>query len=179
LKPNYATAHHWLMFAQLSLGRFDQAITEGKRAIELDPLSVIINADLAWTYSCAHRFDEAETQARKTLEIDPSFFRARYYLGGISGAKGRWDDAISEFQKALDVNNDAYSLAMLGQAYARAGKKDEAQKILARLTDEAKSRYIALYAWALLYDGLGEKERAVDELERAYQTGETHSLFRD
>jgi len=177
LKPNYATAHHWLMFAQLSLGRFDQAITEGKRAVELDPLSVIINADLAWTYFCAHRFDEAETQARKTLEIDPRFFRVHYYLGGISGSKGRLDEAISEFQKAVEANNDAYSLAMLGQAYARAGRKDEAQRIVARMNEEAKSRYIAPYAWALIYDGLGEKERAIDELERAYQKGDTHYLF--
>jgi adenylate cyclase len=177
LKPNYATAHHWLMLGQLSLGRFDQAIAEGKRAVELDPLSVIINADFAWTYSCAHRFDEAETQARKTLEIDPRFFLAHYYLGGISQLKGRLNEAISEFQKAVDLNNDAYSLAMLGQAYARAGRKDEAQKILARMTEEAKSRYIAPYAWALIYDGLGEKERAIDELERAYQKGDTNYLF--
>jgi TolB-like protein/Tfp pilus assembly protein PilF len=177
LKPNYATAHHWLMLGQLSLGRFDQAIAEGKRAVELDPLSVIINADFAWTYACAHRFDEAETQARKTLEIDPRFFLVHYYLGGISQLKGRLNDAISEFQTAVDLNNDAYSLAMLGQAYARAGRKDEAQKILARMTEEAKSRYIAPYAWALMYDGLGEKERAIDELERAYQKSDTNYLF--
>ncbi len=177
LKPNYATAHHWLMLGQLSLGRFDQAIAEGKRAVELDPLSVIINADFAWTYACAHRFDEAETQARKTLEIDPRFFLVHYYLGGISQLKGRLNDAISEFQTAVDLNNDAYSLAMLGQAYARAGRKDEAQKILARMTAEAKSRYIAPYAWALMYDGLGEKERAIDELERAYQRSDTNYLF--
>jgi len=66
---------------------------------------------------------------------------------------------------------------MLGQAYARNGQKDEAQKILARLTEEAKSRYIAPYAWALIYLGLGEKERAIDELERAYRTGDTNYLF--
>jgi adenylate cyclase len=177
LKPNYATAHHWLMLGQLSLGHFDQAIAEGKRAVELDPLSLIINADFAWTYSCAHRFDEGETQARKTLEIDPRFFLAHYYLGGISLIKGRLDEAISEFEKAVELNNDAYSLAMLGHAYARAGKKDDAQKILARMNEEAKSRYIAPYAWAVIDVGLGEKERALDQLEHAYQTGDTNYLF--
>ena len=177
LKPNYATAHHWLMLGHLSLGRFDPAIAEGKRAIELDPLSLIINADYSWTYSCAHRFDEAEKQARKTLEIDPHFFLAHYYLGGILQMKGRLAEAIPEFQKAVELNNDPYSLAMLGQAYARNGQKEEAQKVLARLTDEAKSRYVAPYAWALLYLGLGEKERALAELERAYQTGDTNYLF--
>ncbi len=177
LNPNYATAHHWLMLGQLALGRFDQAIAEGKRATELDPLSLIINADFSWAYFCARRSDQAETQARKTLEIDPRFFLAHYYLGGISQFKGRLNEAISEFQKAVELNNDAYSLAMLGQAYARAGKKDEAQKILARMNEEAKSRYIAPYAWALIRLGLGEKERAIDELDRAYQTGDTNYLF--
>ncbi len=177
LNPNYATAHHWLMLGQLALGRFDQAIAEGKRATELDPLSLIINADFSWAYFCARRSDQAETQARKTLEIDPRFFLAHYYLGGISQFKGRLNEAISEFQKAVELNNDAYSLAMLGRAYARAGKKDEAQKILARMNEEAKSRYIAPYAWALIRLGLGEKERAIDELDRAYQTGDTNYLF--
>ena len=177
LKPNYATAHHWLMLGQLSLGRFDQAIAEGKRAIELDPLSLIINADYAWAYACAHRFDEAEKQARKTLEIDPRFFLAHYYLGGILQRKGRLDEAIPEFQKSVELNDDAYSIAMLGQAYARNGQKDEAQKILSRLTDEAKSRYVAPYASAVLYLGLGDKERALAELERAYQTGDNNYLF--
>src|SRR5205807_10302259 len=165
------------MLGQLSLGRFDQAIADGKRAIELDPLSLIINADYAWAYACAHRFDEAEKQARKTLEIDPRFFLAHYYLGGILQRKGRLDEAIPEFQKSVELNNDAYSIAMLGQAYARSGQKDEAQKVLARLKEEAKSRYVSPYAWALLYTGFGDKKRAIDELDRAYETGDTNYLF--
>jgi len=177
LKPNYATGHHWLGLGHLALGHFDQAIAEGKRAAELDPLSVIINADFAWTYACAHRFDEAEAQARKTLEIDPRFFLAHYYLGGIRQAKDQLTEAIAEYQQAFDLNGDFYSLAALGGAYARAGNKVEAQKILARMNNEAKSRHVAAYAWALLYLGLGDKNRAVDELETAYQRGDTNYLF--
>ena len=177
LKPNYATGHHWLGLGHLSLGHFDQAIAEGKRAAELDPLSVIINADLAWTYASAHRLDEAEAQARKTLEIDPRFFLAHYYLGGIRQAKGRLTEAIAEYQQAFDLNGDFYSLAALGRAYARAGNKAEAQKVLARLNEEAKSRHVAPYAWALLYLGMGDKNRALDELETAYQRGDTNYLF--
>ncbi len=177
LKPNYATAHHWLMFGRLSLGHLDQAIEEGKRALKLDPLSPIINADFAWTYFCARRFDKAERQARKTLEIDPQFFLAHYYRGQVLQFKGHLSEAIAEFQKAVDLNGDPDSLGMLGQAYARNGQKDEAQKILLRLNEEAKSRYVAPYATALVYLGLGEKERALDELERAYQRGDTNYLF--
>ena len=177
LKPNYATAHHWLMLGYLTLGHFDPAIAEGRRALELDPLSLIINADFAWTYFCARRFDDAEAQARKTLEIDLQFFLAHYYLGEVLQFKGHLTDAISEFQRSFDLNGDPYSLGMLGQVYARSGQKDEAQKVLVRLNDLAKSRYVAPYAVALVYLGLGEKGEALDQLERAYQRGETNYLF--
>ena len=92
-------------------------------------------------------------------------------------SKDTLSEAIAEFQKAVDLNGDPDSLGMLGQAYARNGQKDEAQKILLRLNEEAKSRYVAPYATALVYLGLGEKERALDELERAYQRGDTNYLF--
>jgi len=177
LKPNYATAHHWLGLGQMSLGHFDQAIAEEKRAIELDPLSLIINADFGWTYFNARRFGEAEAQARKTLEMDPRFFLAHYYLGAALQFRSRLAEAIPEYQKAFELNNDVYGLAMLGQAYARSGQTEEARKILARLNQEAKSRYVAPYAVALVFLGLGENERALDELERAYQTGDTNYLF--
>jgi len=177
LKPNYATAHHWLMLGHLTLAHFDPAIAEGKRALELDPLSLIINADLAWAYFCARRLDESEAQARKTLEIDPQFFLAHYYLGEVLQLKGRLPDAVAELQKAVELNGDPYSLGMLGQAYARNGQKDEAHKVLARLGEEAKTRYVAPYAIALVYLGLGEKERALDEIERAFQLGDTNYLF--
>jgi tetratricopeptide (TPR) repeat protein len=86
-------------------------------------------------------------------------------------------EAIAEFQKAFELNNDPYSLAMLGQAYARNGQKDEAQKILAQLNEEAKSHYVAPYALALVQIALGAKDRAIEELEHAYHEQETNYLF--
>jgi TolB-like protein/Flp pilus assembly protein TadD len=177
LKPNYATAHHWLGLNYMSLGRFDQAIAEEKRALELDPLSLVINADLGWVYFNARRYDEAEAQVRKTLEMDANFFLAHFYLGSVLKLKGRVAQAIPEFQKAFDLNHDLYALAMLGQAYGRNGQTQEARKVLAHLNEETKSRYVAPYALALALLGLGEKERALAELERAYQTHDTNYLF--
>jgi TolB-like protein/Tfp pilus assembly protein PilF len=177
LKPNYATAHHWLSLAHLTLAQFDSAISEAKRAIELDPLSLVINADTSWIYFSARRYDEAEAQVRKTLEIGPQFFLAHYYLGEVLQFKGHLSEAIAEFQKAFELNNDPYSLAMLGQAYARNGQRDEAQKILARLNEEAKSHYVAPYALALVQIALGDKDRAIEELEHAYAEGATNYLF--
>ena len=179
LNPNYATAHHWIARPLTVVGQSDRGILEGKRAIELDPLSLIINADLCWVYFNGRRFDEAEAQARRTLEMDPRFYVAHYYLGEALQFKGKLADAIAEFQKAYDSNNDPFSLAMLGQAYARQGKTDEAQKVLARLREQAKSQYISPYAFAVVLTALGDKARAIDELEHGYDdTGFYISLIK-
>ncbi len=177
LKPNYATAHHWLSLGFTTLGQFDSAISEAKRAVELDPLSLIINADYSWVYFNGRRYDEAEAQVRKTLEIDPNFFLAHYYLGAILQFKGHVAQAVPEFQKAFDLNGDPYSRAMLGQAYARNGQPEEARKVVASLNEQAKSKYVAPYALALVDTALGDKARAIEELERAYQQGDTNYLF--
>src|SRR5204862_7251315 len=118
-----------------------------------------------------------DKQRRETLWIGSLVCLAHYCPGGILKRDGRLDKAIPEFQKSVELNNDAYSIAMLGPAFARNGQRDEAQKIIARVTDEAKSRYVAPYASAVLYLGLGDKERALAELERAYQTGDNNYLF--
>jgi tetratricopeptide (TPR) repeat protein len=179
LNPNYAMAHHWLSWGPLTaLGQFDRAIAEGKRAVELDPLSLINNADLGGNvYFNSRRYDEAIAQLRKTLEIDPRFYIAHYYLGQAFQLKGQLAEAIAEYQKAVELNDDPEALAYLGQAYARAGQRDEAQKILARLTGEAKSRYVSGYSMALMFIGLGDKEQAIDALERAYREGAGNDLF--
>jgi TolB-like protein/Tfp pilus assembly protein PilF len=176
LKPNYATAHHWLSLGLASLGQFDGAIAEGKRALELDPLSLIINADFGWIHFIAHRYAEAERQARKTLDMDSRFFLAHYYLGSALQFQGHLTEAIPEFQKAFELNNDPFSLGILGQAYARNGQKAEAQKILVRLNDQAKSQYVAPYALAVILAAL-DKQRAIEELERGYREGATNYMF--
>ena len=179
LNPNYAMAHHWLSWGPLTaLGQFDRAIAEGKRAVELDPLSLINNADLGGNvYFNSRRYDEAIAQLRKTIEIDPRFYLAHYYLGQAFQLKGELTEAVGEYQKAVELNDDPEALAYLGQAYARAGRRDEAQKILARLTEEAKSRYVSGYSMALMFMGLGDKERAIDALERSYREGAGNDLF--
>jgi serine/threonine-protein kinase len=170
LNPNYATAHHWLSNGVLSaLGQFERAIAEGKRAVELDPLSLIINTDLGQDFSYARRYDEAIAQLRKTIEMDPRFYFAHWALGTALQLKGQLSEAVAEYNKAVELNDDPSVLALLGQAYARTGQRDEAQKILVRLSEEARSRYVQAYSFALMYLALGDKERAIDEMERAYR----------
>ncbi|HEY5992390.1 MAG TPA: tetratricopeptide repeat protein, partial [Candidatus Udaeobacter sp.] len=168
LNPNNATAHHWIALPLMTMGQFDRGAREAKRAIELDPLSLIINADLCWVYFNGRRFDEAETQARRTLEMDPRFYVAHFYLGEALQFQGKLTDGIAEFQKSVELNNDPFSYAMLGQAFARQGKTDEARKVLASLREQAKSHYISPYAFAVVLTALGDKARAIDELEHGY-----------
>jgi tetratricopeptide (TPR) repeat protein len=178
LNPNYATAYHWISNGPLcALAEFDRAITEGKRAVELDPLSMINNADLGNVYFYAHRYDEAISAVRKSLEIDPHSYVAHYYLGQILQAKGELTGAIAQYKKSVELDDDPGALALLGQAYARSGKRDEAQKILERLTEQGKTRYVSAYNMALMFLGLGDKEHAIAALERAYAEGAGNDII--
>jgi tetratricopeptide (TPR) repeat protein len=178
LNPNYATSYHWISNGPLTArGEFDRAITEGKRAVELDPLSMIDNADLGQIYFYAGRYDEAISQVGKAIEIDPHSYLAHFYLGQIYQLQGHLTEAIAEYQKAVELDDDPQALALLGQAQARAGQHDEAQNILSRMTEEAKTRYVPAYSFALMFIALGDKERAIDELERAYREGAANDII--
>ena len=170
LNPNYAIAHQQYGNNTLSaLGRFDDAIGEGKRAVELDPLSLIINADLGTDYYFARRYEESIAQLRKTVELDPGFYYVRLNLGEALAAKGAFDEAIAEYQKAHALNDDPFILGLLGHAYASSGNKTEALKILDQLKDLPKQHYVSAYSFAVLYVGLGDKEEALRWLEQSYQ----------
>jgi len=178
LNPNYATAHHWFGAGPLlALGRFDESIVEAKRSIELDPLSMIDNADFGNDYYCARRYDEAIAQLRKTIEIEPRFYLAHYYLAQALQMKGQLPEAIAEYRKATELDDDPFALALLGQAYARSGQTDDARKILARLNEEAKTRYVAAYGIGAVFLGMGDKNHAMDELERAYRENDGNDIY--
>jgi TolB-like protein/tetratricopeptide (TPR) repeat protein len=170
LNPNYATGHQQYGNNTLcALGRFDDSIAEGKRAVELDPLSLVINTDLGVNYLFARRYDEAITQLRKTLEIDPGYYYAYVNLGQAFAAKRAFNEAIAEYQKARALNDDPFVLGLLGHAYASSGNKTEALKILDQLKELAKQRYISAYSFAIVYVGLDDKAEALHWLERCYQ----------
>src|SRR5882724_7839849 len=170
LNPNYAIAHQQYGNTTLSaLGRFDDAIAEGKRAVELDPLSLVINADLGMNYYYARRYDEAITQLRKTLEMDPGYYYAHVDLGQVLAAKRAFGEAISEYQKARALNDDPFVLGLLGHAYASSGNKTEALKILDQLKGLSKQRYVSAFSFAIIYLALDDKQEALRWLEQSYQ----------
>ncbi|HEV2826027.1 MAG TPA: protein kinase [Pyrinomonadaceae bacterium] len=171
LNPNYATAHHWYARENLLImGQFDRALAEMRRAQELDPLSLIINANFGKTYFNARRYDEAIQQLRKTVEIDQSFFVAHHYLGSAYAMKGNFSEALAEYQKARQLNpEDPHVVALLARLYAISGKRDEALRTLAQLKSMATQRYVPDYSIALVYAALGEKDQAFELLEKSYR----------
>jgi TolB-like protein/Flp pilus assembly protein TadD len=169
LNPNYATAHHWYATGPLqSLGRFDEAIAEGARAIDLDPLSPVINVDQGINYILAGRYDEAISQIHKALEIDPEFGFAHSNLGIALELKGNVTSAITEFKRGHQLSGDPPSLALLGNLYGRTGNLAEAAKVLAELEQLSKQRYVPAYAFAVVQVGLGNKAEALRWLEKSY-----------
>jgi tetratricopeptide (TPR) repeat protein len=169
LNPNYATAHQQYGNNTLSaLGRFEGAIAEGKRAVELDPLSLVINADLGMNYYYARRYDEAITQLRKTLEMDPRYYYAHVNLGEALAAKGAFDEAIGEYQQARALNDDPFVLGLLGHAYASSGNKTEGLKILDQLKELSTQRYVSALSFAIVNLALGDKQEALRWLEQSY-----------
>ena len=168
LNPNYAMAHLWYGLGPLSaMGEFDRAIAEEKRALELDPVSPIINADLGTVYTLARRYDEAIAQLRDTVEMNPQFHGGHRCLGWALELKGATGEAIAEYHKAFELSDDPIMLAMLAHAEASIGKQNQARQILGQLTEEAKARYVPAYAFAVIYLALGEKDHALDWLEQA------------
>jgi len=168
LNPNYAMAHLWYGLGPLSaMGEFERAIAEEKRALELDPISPIINADLGTVYTLARRYDEAIAQLRDTVEMNPQFYGGHRCLGWALELKGATGEAIAEYHKAFELSDDPMMLAMLAHAEASIGKQNQARQILGQLTEEAKARYVPAYAFAVIYLALGEKDHALDWLEQA------------
>ena len=177
LNPNYATAHHWYGESVLTpLGQFEDAVAELKRALQLDPLSVIINADVGTVLTSARRYDEAIEQLRKTLEMDPSFYYAHYHLGEALEMKGLNEDAVAEYEKATALNDDPVPQALLGHLYAKIGKKNEARQILQHLHESSKQHYVSPYLFAMIHIGLGEKDQAIDFLEKTYEDRDGYSI---
>lgn len=169
LSPGYATAHLWYAWHLIVTGRGGEGVAELKKAQSLDPLSLIIGADLADALCIAHRYDDSVRQSRKTLELDPNFAVAHYELGQALAQKHSYADAISEFQKAIALSghSDAFD-SNLAYVYAVSGRPAEARKIAADLASRNSLDPSADAHVALIHVGLGEHDEAMAWLNKAY-----------
>jgi tetratricopeptide (TPR) repeat protein len=170
LNPGYATAHHWYAWHLSLLGRYEEAIGEMRKAENLDPLSLIINADLAELLVLAHSYNESIRQSRKTIEMDPNFALAHNQLAQAYLQKRMNDEAVAELQKAAQLSGGSPTvMANLARAYAASGKRGEAVRLLNDL--KKGSSLVSSHApeIAVIYAALGDRAQAMNWLEKGYE----------
>jgi serine/threonine protein kinase/tetratricopeptide (TPR) repeat protein len=168
LNPNYATGHNWYGFHLVMTGRFDEAIREMLRARELDPLSPSIMQSLGWAYYQARRFDEAVATFESMLDAAPDLAYGLATYSWTLRHIGKVTQAVDAAEKALQLSSGGqFYVAVLGAAYAAAGRGSEARAALQRLREMSTTGYVSPYHRALIHIFLGEHAQALELLSEA------------
>ncbi len=167
LEPNYATAHHWYALDLAAMGRADQASYEVRKAQDLDPTSSMIATNVGWVFYLNRHYEEAEHAFRKVLEMDPGFVRAHTRLGITLLTEGKNQAAVQELRQALALSGDPYVKGVLAEALAVSGNRAEASRMLAEMIKDSQQRYVQPFGIALAYLGLGQRDRALEWLQKA------------
>jgi TolB-like protein/DNA-binding winged helix-turn-helix (wHTH) protein/Flp pilus assembly protein TadD len=169
LNPGYATGHHWYAWHLALLGRYDEAIAEMKKAQSLDPLSLIINADLAELFVLSHAYDESIRQSRTTIEMDPNFAMAHNQLAQAYLQQHLYKEAVVELQKAVQLSGGSPTcIANLARAYALSGQKSEALTLLSDLKTSPTPGFSHASEIAAIYVSLGDMDAAMNWIEKGY-----------
>lgn len=168
LNPGYAVARQWYSYFLGEMGRTGEALAEARRAAALDPLSPVIAANVGQLLYCSHRYKQAEAVLRKAIPFNPNFFPF-YYLSGTSHVMQKdYARGIEELKRARQLSSDdAAVLAALCYAYAKAGRKRDAERVFASLERASRSSFVSSYSLAIAEAGLGRKEKAIRSLEVA------------
>lgn len=169
LSPNYAEAHHWYGIYLANLGRHDEALRQGEMAVARDPLSLLMNMTTALNFYLAREYDRAVEQLHKVIDMDQNFPAAQSVLGCVYVQKQAFAEALAQFEKVMKLVEGAVPVeasvkVLMAQAYARWGKKDEAQKLLAEVADQPTSPYSV----AGVYTALAEHDKAFEALNEAH-----------
>jgi serine/threonine-protein kinase len=170
LKDSYSTAHFWYACYLWSMGRAAESVDQATRAQALAQLSPVVNANLGWALYFERRYDEAITQCVHALDLDTHALMTYTVLGQAYVAAARYDDAISALHSAVGFSGGAsFTSAALGYACGKAGKRREARKILNELHERSTANYVSPFCVALVHIGLGDKDQALECLDRAYE----------
>jgi tetratricopeptide (TPR) repeat protein len=162
-------AHDLQGFFLDTLGQFDEAEAEHRRAIELEPLSPFFVTDLSWTYYLTRRYDLAAKQALKALDLDPNYVIGHSVLGSCSLMNGQYSAALKAFRKCRELDDTPFYVAMIASVHALAGDKAEAIKLLDELKQlQEKGRYVMSDCFFFVYLSLGEKDQAFNWLQKMF-----------
>jgi serine/threonine-protein kinase len=170
LNPNYSTAHRAYGHLLALMQRHAEAIAELKRARDLDPLSVPVNAFLALVYMKARQYGQGTAAARAAVELDPNNPQGHWALSRCLDADQQFAEALAEAEKAASLSGGSQPYAAhLAYAYARIGDRDRAREIVLQMLETAKTKYVGTYYLGLIYASLGEPDAAMEWLEKAYE----------
>jgi len=170
LDPKYPRARQTLAENLTISGRFEEAVIEAKRALELDPLALSLNAFMAMTYYFGREYDKAIEHGSRTVDMDANFFPGYFYLGIAYQMNGQFAEAAAALQQARVLsNNSTLMVASLGGAFAAWGKQEEARNILHELEQMGRRKYISQVFVAAILTGFGEINQALTCLETAYE----------
>ena len=172
LNPGSAVVHNAYMGYLASLGRLDQAIVEGRVAQELDPFGPRVAGDIGWAYYYTRHYDEALPHLQRALELDPNLPWVRVNVALTYSLTGRRAEALTESEKLREYGHSAehqLEALNLGYIYAVSGREVEARGILEEFRKFSKTRYVDAFKVAWVYTGLGEKDQALEWLQRAYR----------
>jgi eukaryotic-like serine/threonine-protein kinase len=169
LDPGYSQAIHWYALYLAAAGRKEESIREIKLAREVDPKSLIINANVGFVYYLAGDYNHAEEAEKNTIQMDPSFLSAHEYLGQVYVEKKQYNEAIDELRTAAALSpGDTDVQAYLGNAFALSGKRKEAEEILKEMRSAQAKQYVSTYEFAVVYAGFHDVERTLEWLEKGY-----------
>jgi len=170
LTPNYAIAHSWYATYLSGRGRYEEALAEAERALELDPLSLVFSSVVGLMHLEGHNFEQAIEQLKQTLERDSTFQLALLWLSYSYYGQGNLDDALATTNKLESLpGGEKYAAGMLGAIYAHQGRVEETESELKRLKTRAENEYVPSIQFALMLIPLGRKDEAVEYLEKAYE----------
>jgi len=170
LNPNYATARLWKSTFLVAQGRIDEAIAECRLGEEIDPLSMIIATELGKTLYFARRYDDALEQYGRSLEIDPNFAIAHKGLAEVYSQIPDFERSLREIQKAIELSKGSvFILDDAGYIYAISGRRGDAEKVLEDLEKMSTETYVTPFGRAAIYAGLGDKDKTMEWLEKAYE----------
>ena len=173
LSPNYAEAHHWYAIYLANMGRHKEAHEEARRAVELDPLSLLMNMTPCMNLYLAREYDQAMEQLQKVLEMEPNFPAARSVLGSVLVQKGLYEEGIGEYEKVLELIKgaaiaEASLKALIARAYAKWGKQSDAARLLAEVLASDNCDSLS-YLVAGIQTALADRDSAFHWLNKAYE----------
>jgi DNA-binding winged helix-turn-helix (wHTH) protein/TolB-like protein/Tfp pilus assembly protein PilF len=180
LGPNYASAHEWYAEFLIQQVRIEEAIAEIRRALELDPLSPIINSDAVFIYTMARQEDNAIAQANKMLELDANWYRAYEWRAAANEAKGDYAAALADFEKANELSDKANDkkeqirkeFELVREAFEKSGEQKGYWQKSLEIVKGYPPEKAGYYFVAVCYTKLGDKEKALDSLEKAFEKKE-------